>query len=160
MAMMHRFVARGGLWVIVQAVLLLALVLAPGAADTASWSMPWRAAHLAVTLLLASGGTVVLLAAALRLGASLTPFPAPLATGQLVTSGVYRLVRHPIYAGIILLALALAWSRFALPAALPSVALLAFFDRKARREERWLSERYPDYPAYRQRSWRFVPWLY
>ena len=155
-----RFLERGGLWVAAQAVLVLALLLAPGAADTSSWPAAWRTAHLAVTLLLTGGGAIVLLAAVLRLGASLTPFPRPLPAGRLVTTGVYRLIRHPIYSGIGVLALALAWSRFALPAALLSGALLLFFDRKARREERWLAERYPGYAAYAQRSWRFVPWLY
>lgn len=158
--MTHRFVERGGLWVVVQAVLLLALVMAPGAADTSSWPTSWRTTHLAVTLLLTGGGATILLAAAVRLGANLTPFPRPLPTGRLVTSGVYRLIRHPIYSGIGVLALALAWSRFALPALLLSVVLLLFFDRKARREERWLAEQFPEYPAYLQRSWRFVPWLY
>jgi protein-S-isoprenylcysteine O-methyltransferase Ste14 len=38
--------------------------------------------------------------------------------------------------------------------------LLAFFDLKARREERWLAARYPHYVDYRQRVRMFLPGVY
>ena len=41
-----------------------------------------------------------------------------------------------------------------------AVVLLGFFDLKSRREERWLEERFPEYPAYRAQTRRLVPWLY
>ena len=38
----------------------------------------------------------------LALGSNLTAFPKPIEGGTLVTKGMYRLVRHPIYTGLIL----------------------------------------------------------
>jgi len=46
--------------------------------------------------------------AAARLGEGLTPFPKPPAQAQLVRRGVYAMVRHPVYAG--LMALSLGWA--------------------------------------------------
>ena len=43
----------------------------------------------------------------------------------------------------------------------PTLLLTVLFDLKARREEAWLIERFPEYVAYRAGTpRRFVPWLY
>ena len=104
---------------------------------------------------------ILLLAwSALNLGRSLTPFPRPVPNGELVTTGAYRFVRHPIYCGVIIGALGLSlatenWSRLALTA-----VLLLFFDLKARREEGWLQEKYPEYVKYKSRVKKLIPWIY
>ncbi len=78
---------------------------------------------------------------------------------DLVTTGPYRYVRHPIYSGIILglLGTALATSLYALIA----VAVLAgLFIYSATREERFLAGEFPDaYPSYRARTKMLVPFL-
>ena len=94
------------------------------------------------------------------LGPSLSALPAPADAGDLVVSDVYRRVRHPIYAGVI--GVALGWAFFVVsPVALVvAVALAVWLDLKSRREEAWLVERYPGYAAYRAATARFVPGLY
>ena len=94
------------------------------------------------------------------LGDSLTPLPRPRTDARLVKAGIYRRLRHPIYAGLI--SAGIGWSVLtaSLPAALVAVVLAIFLDAKARREEAWLLDRYEGYAAYRQRSHRFVPGLY
>ena len=94
------------------------------------------------------------------LGPSLSALPAPRPDGELVVTGVYRRVRHPIYAGVI--GVALGWAFFVVsPAALVvALALAAWLDLKSRREEVWLLERYPGYAAYRRGTARFVPGAY
>ena len=70
---------------------------------------------------------------------------------------MYRFVRHPMYGGVIVMAVgwSLATSPLALPAAL---GLGVFLELKSRREEAWLQERYPGYEGYRRRTrWKFVP---
>lgn len=65
-----------------------------------------------------------------------------------------------MYAGILLAAL--GWSMWWLSAAgaLVTLAAAVFFDRKAAREEVWLSARHPAYRAYRKRVKKFLPGIY
>ena len=78
---------------------------------------------------------------------------------ELVTAGPYRLVRHPIYTGILLgavgTAVALSWPWLAV------VALLGtYFVHSAFVEERNMTARFPEaYPAYRRTSRMFIPWV-
>jgi protein-S-isoprenylcysteine O-methyltransferase Ste14 len=91
------------------------------------------------------------------LGRDLTPGTEPLADAELVTTGAYAHVRHPIYAGAVLLltGYTLAWSNWTL-AFLAGVGALQFFQAKARREEEWLLQRFPAYRAYRLQVPRMV----
>lgn len=104
---------------------------------------------------LAGLGWVVL--GAMSLGRSLTPLPLPVAHGRLKTWGLYRLNRHPIYTGL----LVLAWSWTVRSAAIIPLgvagALSVLLLAKARMEERLLAETYPDYEAYANRTPRFLP---
>jgi protein-S-isoprenylcysteine O-methyltransferase Ste14 len=111
-------------------------------------------------LLVAVAGLLLVLLGLGALGRSLTPFPRPHARAELREGGVLKLVRHPIYGGLLLVAL--AWSLAEAPlACVPTLLLALVFDLKARREEEWLSERYTAYDAYRQRTpHRLLPWLY
>ena len=83
------------------------------------------------------------------LGRSLTPGTEPLPGAPLVTSGAYAHVRHPIYAGIVLglAGYTLAWSNWTL-ALLVGLLARAYFNGKAKAEERWLVQRYPTYGSY------------
>ena len=94
------------------------------------------------------------------LGRNLTAMPAPAKDGELVVAGAYERIRHPIYAGVILLAIGWAFLVVSLPALVVGLLLAGWLDLKSRREEAWLTERYPTYRAYRQRTARFLPGLY
>lgn len=102
-------------------------------------------------------GGGLLIAAALNLGRSLTPLPAPAARGALRTGGLYRLVRHPIYAGLLALLFGGALgARSAVKLGL-ATALLSLLNRKAAWEEDMLRRRYPEYEEYARRTPRFIP---
>ena len=96
----------------------------------------------------------------IELGPSLTPFPFPREDAALVESGVYARIRHPIYAGLIVAGFGWGIVTRSLSALAVAVVLAVFLDAKARREEGWLAERYPSYAPYRQRTNRFLPWVY
>lgn len=79
---------------------------------------------------------------------------------ELVTSGPYRWVRHPIYSGILAAgggtAIGLDWRWLIIV-----VAVGAYFIYSARVEERILTEQFPDaYPRYRRRTKMIVPFVF
>jgi protein-S-isoprenylcysteine O-methyltransferase Ste14 len=114
----------------------------------------------ALGLLIALAGVLLTVLGVLSLGRSFTPLPRPRTRTRLRHRGIFRLVRHPVYGGTILIGL--GWSLAEAPLGLlPTVLLALLFDLKARREEAWLIERFPEYAAYQTRTpRRFVPWLY
>jgi protein-S-isoprenylcysteine O-methyltransferase Ste14 len=111
-------------------------------------------------IIVAALGLLLFVSGVVALGSSLTPFPRPHPRAQLREHGIYRLARHPVYGGLLLLAL--GWSLAEAPLGLiPTVLLALVLQLKVQREEAWLVERYPEYDAYRARTpRRFVPWLY
>jgi protein-S-isoprenylcysteine O-methyltransferase Ste14 len=91
------------------------------------------------------------------LGRNLTPGVEPLPGAELVSTGAYAKVRHPIYTGLVLLlaGYTLAWSNWTL-ALLVGIVSLQYFNAKARAEEQWLIERFPGYKSYIRRVPRRV----
>jgi len=78
---------------------------------------------------------------------------------ELVTSGPYEYVRHPIYTG--LSAMLIGTSLVYPVAALPCFITIAYSTFAARREERDMAQRFPDaYPAYKRRSKFLVPFVF
>ena len=137
---------------VVQFALMFA-ILAAGPLARMQWSGWWT---------WAMGATLVLVGAwaGLRgkrdLGAQRTPFPKPQDDGQLVTTGIYARVRHPLYVSVIALGFAWALLWRSGPALALAVLQMPFFDLKARREERWLRERFASYGDYVRRVSAYV----
>ena len=149
---------RGEGWFVVQILLFGASALS-GAAGPAWGGWP-RAAGATIGGVLICCGGILSLGGVLGLRENMTPFPRPLPGARLVDSGAYRLVRHPIYGGLILGALGWGLLTASPPALLGSLVLAGFFDLKSRREELWLTEQFEGYSAYRSRTRRLLPWLY
>lgn len=115
---------------------------------------PWRIAGGVLALV----GLVLMLWSARSLGRSLTALPEPIVGGELVTSGPYRWVRHPIYTGVMLLFLGVSLLFDSIAGILLSALLIGFFTLKSRYEERQLRISYPGYVSYlEQVPGRFLP---
>lgn len=104
-------------------------------------------------------GVVILGLSFLALGKSLTAHPIPAKQGVLVTDGLYKYARHPIYTGVIAIGLAMTLSGGLFPHVLFFVALIVLLSYKASFEEKLLRERYPDYSRYAEKTGRFLPKL-
>ena len=146
------FFDRGGWWVIGQSILMLAVTAAgplwPG--------VPGRSAVWLAGLVFLFGA-VVGTSGVVVLRGNRTIYPRPNAGSQLVQSGIYRWIRHPLYTSVMALsaAWAVVWASW--PAAATALTLAVFLGFKAAREERWLTETFPEYEAYRRRTKRFLP---
>jgi len=79
-------------------------------------------------------------------------------TSQLVTGGIFRYIRHPMYCSLLLLAWGIAFKRVDAPIVLLAVLSSVLLWCSARCEEReclaYFGEAYRDYM---KRSWMFVP---
>ena len=139
---------RGGGWVVLQTVLMLLVVVLV-------FLPPYWPPQLSVVgVPLALAGAVLFLWSARALGKSLTPYPRPRETGELIEQGPYRSVRHPIYVAGMLFFLGVGLSS-SLPATIGACALGTLWWRKAAVEEEHLVARFPEYEEYRRR----VRWL-
>jgi protein-S-isoprenylcysteine O-methyltransferase Ste14 len=149
---------RGGWWVLGQLVLFagLAVALLTGPVLEFGGDVLVRAAGAVVFL----AGAALGVAALGHLGRQLTPYPRPVPGGELVEGGLYGRTRHPIYGGVILIAVGAAVYDLN-PVALAVAALfLPYFWAKSGHEERMLAEHYPAYEHYRRRvRRRLIPWV-
>jgi protein-S-isoprenylcysteine O-methyltransferase Ste14 len=140
---MWSFVGRGGLWVVGQVLLLGLYVVALWETTTLAPALRMLGALLAAAgLFLFAGGVGAL-------GTHLTPYPEPTRHGRLVRSGVYGMVRHPIYGGSAIAAIGLALVVASWWAVVVGAVLLVYFRLKAGAEEHRLLAVYPDYARYR-----------
>ncbi len=154
----RRFTRTGAL---IRLVLVIAIVFAVQFAD----ELPAGAfGHAASTSAALAGALVCVVGLAFAVWARVTlgrnwGMPMTLhEKPELVTSGPFAYVRHPIYTGI---ALMFIGSSLAYPIGLAwCVIMIPYFVFSARREERDMEQRFPEtYPAYKQRSKMFVPFL-
>ena len=149
---------RGEGWTLVQVALMFAIIVAGvhGQAwpDDTSWMLRGLGIPIAIV------GAVLFVGGMVGIRRSLTPFPRPLERARLQVAGVYGLVRHPIYGGLVLIGL--GWSLASSPLALAvTAALLLVLEAKSRLEESMLEERFPEYDAYRGRvRRRFIPGIH
>jgi protein-S-isoprenylcysteine O-methyltransferase Ste14 len=152
---------RGEGWVLAQLVLFVVIAMA-GLRDLAgggSWR-PWGTAGSVAGLVAIGTGGFVAARGAWDLRASLSPFPRPVAGSRLIETGAYRLIRHPIYSGLVLGAIGWGLVTGSIVAIGTAGLLFLLFAGKSRREEVWLSEAHQGYGAYQRRTKRLIPWIY
>lgn len=86
--------------------------------------------------------------------------PIPKEKGVLVTSGIYSLIRHPMYLAQLLVVAALVAEYFS-PVRLAVLLLLTVnLVFKLHFEENRLLTHFDGYAAYREKSWRLIPLIY
>lgn len=143
---------KGKLLVSLQFVLLFSLALMPGSKA----SSPARSL---IAIALALIALLILLRSFKDLGSALTPLPESKEGANLVTSGIYSYIRHPIYSALFILALAAyLWkqSGSVFIAALLLVALLIY---KARYEDEILLKKFPESLGFQESTPAFFPKL-
>lgn len=85
--------------------------------------------------------------------------PTPDKNADLITSGLYKRIRHPIYTGVLLVAFGITIWHVHVVTMTATIFLVGLLTYKSLYEEEMLMEQYPDYGKYRQRTGRFFPKL-
>jgi len=103
---------RGEGWIVLQ--LLLGAAIAGCGFVGVYWPGSVESFFGVLGLLIAVAGVLLVLLGVLALGSSFTPLPRPRARTSLRQGGIFGLVRHPVYGGVILIGL--GWSLAEAPA--------------------------------------------
>lgn len=117
---------------------------------------PGRGAR-AAGLVLMTGGAGLAAWGAAGLGRHLQASPTARPGAAVRTGGAYGVVRHPIYAGLLLGAAGRALRSGGRRHRLAALGLAALLHSKARYEEQLLQAAHPDYAAYAARVPRLLP---
>lgn len=86
--------------------------------------------------------------------------PEPVANARLVVSGPYRVIRHPMYAAVLLVASGWLVGSVTVFRSTLLLALAIILLLKLRHEESILAKELPGYADYMRRTRRLVPWVY
>ena len=106
-------------------------------------------------------GWIIGYAAVAAMGLDNIAVQPQLKTGhRLVTHGVYRYVRHPMYTSLMIQGLALVFTNPIMLQYLAYGILLVVLFLKSSKEEFYLSQRFDDYAEYKNQSGRFLPALF
>lgn len=145
---------KGALLVVVQFVLLFAIIVLP---HGVLWPVSEELGTVAVLVLMT--GLAITLFGVVSLGSSLTATPLPKEEAALRTTGMYAIVRHPIYLGLILIGVGLSLPAGSVFTVIACVLLIALLSYKARFEERLLIAKFPQYQDYASRVGRLIPFV-
>ena len=91
---------------------------------------------------------------------SFSVFPEPRPDGQLETTGIYGIIRHPMYAGVLLISTLLIWEYPETSRIIAGVLLTVVILVKIRNEEKWLANRYPQFGEWKSRTNRLIPFIW
>lgn len=152
--------AQGRYWVGGQLLLFVAIAIALVMDGSLPWATPedldllvidsqptdgWRIVGGVLIIV----GALGVVASARSLGRALTALPEPVQGADLVETGLYGYVRHPMYGAIVVAMLGTSLFLASTAATMLSLGLLVFFWAKSRYEERQLRIAYSGYMAYR-----------
>ncbi len=78
----------------------------------------------------------------------------------LITHGIYKYIRHPMYSGLLILMLAILFSNLNYLTLSIYVLLFVNLTLKAKREEYYLRERFNNYQNYQKQTGIFLPKIF
>ncbi len=151
---------RGEYWFLIQGILLIGFVFLPVYPSIKFTASDWFYINSSIAIVIGLIGIIFLGKGLLDLGNNITPLPYPKADGKLIQTGVYGVVRHPLYSGLIFTTLAWSIWQLSLSHLLVTIIIFSVLNAKSSREEIWLTEKFPEYLEYQQKVKKFIPGLF
>ena len=88
---------------------------------------------------------IILLIAIKDLGRNLSPFPRPINNSNLVTTGIYRFTRHPMYYSLIFISFGFFITKLSIYYLFLSISLVLIIKFKIALEENYLNNKFENY---------------
>ena len=95
--------------------------------------------------------SIIIFLAIKDLGSNLSPFPKPISNGNLVTSGIYRFIRHPMYYSLILISLGVFIVNSSFYYLCLTISLTLVIKFKINIEEEYLKNKFKNYLFYKNK---------
>ena len=92
---------------------------------------------------------IILLVAIKDLGRNLSPFPRPINNSNLVTTGIYRFTRHPMYYSLIFISFGVFITKPSIYYLFLSISLGLIIKFKIALEEQYLNNKFKNYLVYK-----------
>ena len=92
---------------------------------------------------------IILLVAIKDLGRNLSPFPRPINNSNLVTTGIYRFMRHPMYYSLIFISFGVFITKLSIYYLFLSISLSLIIKFKIALEEQYLNNKFKNYLLYK-----------
>ena len=92
---------------------------------------------------------IILLVSIKDLGRNLSPFPRPLNNSNLVTKGIYRFTRHPMYYSLIFISFGVFITKLSIYYLFLSTGLILIIKFKIALEEQYLKNKFKNYLLYK-----------
>ena len=92
--------------------------------------------------------SIVMLIAIKDLGSNLSPFPKPIVNCNLITSGIYRFIRHPMYYSLILISFGFFITKLSFYHLCLTIILALIIKFKIILEEKYLNKKFKNYFLY------------
>ena len=92
---------------------------------------------------------IILLVAIKDLGRNLSPFPRPINNSNLVTTGIYRFTRHPMYYSLIFISIGVFIIKLSIYYLFLTISLALIIKFKIALEEKYLMNKFKNYLLYK-----------
>ena len=92
---------------------------------------------------------IILLVAIKDLGRNLSPFPRPINNSNLITTGIYRFTRHPMYYSLIFISFGVFLTKLSIYYLFLSTSLVLIIKFKIALEEQYLKNKFKNYLLYK-----------
>jgi len=94
---------------------------------------------------------IILLVAIKDLGRNLSPFPRPINNSNLVTKGIYRFTRHPMYYSLIFISIGVFIIKLSIYYLFLTISLALIIKFKIALEEKYLMNKFKNYLLYKNK---------